>query len=206
MSVKTIITDGGLELLRAAPNHKLVYTRAVCGSGSVAGTELAELTDVTDYVMDLSIVDVKPTKTAATLRLQLDNSKAPREFQLYQIGVLAKLMDGDTEFMSERLLQVMQYDAPDIVRAIPHVSEYVVNTLMGQAETVEGIIDLAAYVSIRHFKDTVDNLDAANIKQSAIAGPNGEALSVEEALRSGNEKFENLDASQVAYSFPDLTE
>lgn len=103
MSIKTVITDAGFALLRAAPGNKLVYSRAACGSGSVDSTQLVELTDVTDYVMDLSIVDVKPTENAATLRLQLDNSKAPSEFQLHQIGIFAKLMNGNTEVMGETL-------------------------------------------------------------------------------------------------------
>lgn len=61
--------------------------------------------------MDLSIVDVRPTKEAATVRLQLDNSRADREFQLYQIGLYAELLDDDgNAVMGETLFQVMQYD------------------------------------------------------------------------------------------------
>lgn len=156
-SIDTVITDVGFDLLRAAPGHKLVYTRAVCGSGHVDKTQLATLTEITDYVMDLSIVEFGPSESAATLRLQLDNSKAPKEFQLYQIGVLAKLLDGEDEVIGETLVQVMQYEKPDIVRAVPHVSEFVVNVLMGQAETVEGTIDMAAYVSIRQFSSRTVN-------------------------------------------------
>lgn len=159
MSVSTVITDAGFDLLRAAPGHALIYTRAVCGSGHVDTTQLAALTEISGYVMDLSIMEVKPTSSAATLRLQLDNSRAPREFQLYQIGVCAKLMDGDVEIMGETLLQVMQYDKPDIVRAVPHISEFVVNTLMGQADKVEGVIDLAAYVSLRQFQTLAEQMD-----------------------------------------------
>ena len=156
-SIDTVITDAGFDLLRAAPGHKLVYTRAVCGSGHVEKTQLATLTEISDYVMDLSIVEFGPSESAATLRLQLDNSKAPKEFQLYQIGVLAKLLDGEEELVGETLVQVMQYEKPDIVRAVPHVSEFVVNVLMGQAETVEGTIDMAAYVSIRQFSSRTVN-------------------------------------------------
>lgn len=159
MSVTTVITDGGFDVLRAAPNHRLVYTRAVCGSGHVDKTQLAELTEIAEYEMDLAIVDIKPTDDAATVRLQLDNRQAVREFQLYQIGLYAKLLDDDGGvFMAETLFQVMQYDQPDIVRAVPHVSEFVINTIFGQAKGVEGIIDLAAYVSLRQFKLTIDGL------------------------------------------------
>ena len=156
-SIATVITDAGFSLLRAAPGHKLIYTRAVCGSGHVEKTQLATLTEVTDYVMDLSIVEFGPTESAATLRLQLDNSKAPKEFQLYQIGIYAKLLDGEQELIGETLIQIMQYEEPDIVRAVPHISEFVVNVLLGQAETVEGIIDMAAYVSIRQFSSRTVN-------------------------------------------------
>lgn len=159
MSVTTVITDGGFDMIRAAPNHRLVYTRAVCGSGHVDKTQLAELTEITGYEMDLAIVDVSPTDDAATVRLQLDNRQAVHEFQLYQIGLYAKLLDDDGGvFMAETLFQVMQYDQPDIVRAVPHVSEFVINTIFGQAKDVEGIIDLAAYVSLRQFKLTIDGL------------------------------------------------
>ena len=156
-SITTVITDAGFSLLRAAPGHKLIYTRAVCGSGYVEKTQLATQTEVTDYVMDLSIVEFGPTESAATLRLQLDNSKAPKEFQLYQIGIFAKLLDEEQELIGETLIQIMQYEEPDIVRAVPHVSEFVVNVLLGQAEEVEGIIDMAAYVSIRQFSSRTVN-------------------------------------------------
>lgn len=159
MSVTTVITDGGFDVLRAAPNHRLVYTRAVCGSGYVDKTQLAELMEITGYEMDLAIVDVRPTDDAATVRLQLDNRQAVHEFQLYQIGLYAKLLDEHGGVvMADTLFQVMQYEQPDIVRAVPHVSEFVINTIFGQAKAAEGIIDLAAYVSLRQFKCTIDGL------------------------------------------------
>ena len=159
MSVTTVITDGGFGILRAAPNHRLVYTRAVCGSGHADKTRLAALAEVQDYEMDLSIVDVKPTEEAATVRLQLDNRRADHEFQLYQIGLYAALLDDDGGFIiGETLFQIMQYDQPDIVRRVPHVSEFVINTIYGQAKDVSGTIDMAAYVSIRQFRLALDDL------------------------------------------------
>ena len=152
-SINTVITDAGVVLLRAAPGHKLVYTRAVCGSGHVEKENLAMLTKITNYVMDLSIVEFGPSENAATLRLQLDNRNAPKEFLLYQIGVYAKLLDGEEELIGETLVQVMQYEEPDVIRAIPHLSEYIVNVLVGRAEIIEGTIDMAAYVSIRQFSN-----------------------------------------------------
>lgn len=111
------------------------------------------LTKITNYVMDLSIVEFGPSENAATLRLQLDNRNAPKEFLLYQIGVYAKLLDGEEELIGETLVQVMQYEEPDVIRAIPHLSEYIVNVLVGRAEIIEGTIDMAAYVSIRQFSN-----------------------------------------------------
>lgn len=181
-SIATVITDAGFSLLRAAPGHKLIYTRAVCGSGHVEKTQLTTLTEVTDYVMDLSIVEFGPTESAATLRLQLDNSKAPQEFQLYQIGIYAKLLDGEQELIGETLIQIMQYEEPDIVRAVPHVSEFVVNVLLGQAETVEGIIDMAAYVSIRQFSSRTVN---------------GKPLSADVILTSEDIKVSDSDPTTV---------
>ena len=181
-SIATVITDAGFSLLRAAPGHKLIYTRAVCGSGHVEKTQLAALTEVMDYVMDLSIVEFGPTESAATLRLQLDNSKAPKEFQLYQIGIYAKLLDGEQELIGETLIQIMQYEEPDIVRAVPHVSEFVVNVLLGQAETVEGIIDMAAYVSIRQFSSRTVN---------------GKPLSADVILTSEDIKVSDSDPTTV---------
>ena len=43
------------------------------------------------------------------------------------------------------------------MRAVPHVSEFIVNVLVGQAEIVEGVIDMAAYVSIRQFSGRTVN-------------------------------------------------
>jgi hypothetical protein len=153
MSVTTVVTDGGFTLLRAAPNHRLIYTRAVCGSGQVDKLQLASLSEISGYEMDLSIVDVRPSADAAVVRLQLDNRNAQHEFHLYQIGIYAKLLDADgNTVIDDTLVQVMQYDQPDIVRAVPHISEFVVNTVFGRAADVSGVIDLAAYVSIRQFQ------------------------------------------------------
>lgn len=157
--VTTVITDNGMAMLRAAPGNRLVYTRAACGSGHVDKTLLVERTEVTDYEMDLSIMEVKPSEDAATVRLQLDNSCAAREFHLYQIGLYAKLLDASGRIvLPEALFQIMQYEQPDIVRAVPHVSEFVINTLIGQAAEVSGLIDLAAYVSLRQFNFTINDL------------------------------------------------
>lgn len=158
MGITAVITDAGFDLLRAAPGHQLIYTRAVCGEGYVDQEQLNTLTEIVDYVMDLSIVDFKPTESAATIRLQLDNRNSPREFPLYQIGVYAKLMDGEDEILGDTLVQVMQYDKPDLVRSIPHVSEFVVNVLLGRAKQVGGVLDLAAYVSIRQFNRTIQEI------------------------------------------------
>ena len=154
--VTTVITDNGMAMLRAAPGNRLVYTRAACGSGHVDKTLLVERTEVTDYEMDLSIMEVKPSEDAATVRLQLDNSHAAHEFHLYQIGLYAKLLDASGRVvLPETLFQIMQYEQPDIVRAVPHVSEFVINTLIGQAAEVSGLIDLA---SLRQFNFTINDL------------------------------------------------
>lgn len=157
--VTTVITDNGMAMLRATPGNRLVYTRAACGSGHVDKTLLVELAEVAGYEMDLSIMEVKPSEDAATVRLQLDNSRAAREFHLYQIGLYAKLLDASGRVvLPETLFQIMQYEQPDIVRAVPHVSEFVINTLIGQAAEVSGLIDLAAYISLRQFNLTINDL------------------------------------------------
>ena len=195
-SIATVITDAGFAMLRAAPGHKLVYTRAVCGSGHVDKTQLATLTEISDYVMDLSIVEFGPSESSATLRLQLDNSKAPKEFQLHQIGVCAKLLDGEEELIGETLIQVMQYEEPDIVRAVPHVSEFIVNVLVGQAETVEGVIDMAAYVSIRQFSGRTVNgkplsADVVLSGEDIKVSPDDETT-IKAALSNKAEKYTKL--------------
>ena len=104
-------------------------------------------------------MEVKPSEDAATVRLQLDNSHAAHEFHLYQIGLYAKLLDASGRVvLPETLFQIMQYEQPDIVRAVPHVSEFVINTLIGQAAEVSGLIDLAAYISLRQFNLTINDL------------------------------------------------
>lgn len=190
MSISVAITESGYDLLRATPGHKIVYTRGVCGSGHVDKEQLVSLTQICEYVMDLSIVDFGPSKTAAALRLQLDNRKALSEFQLSQIGVYAKLMDGETELIGETLLQVIQYDKPDIVRTVPHVSEFVINTLMGQAESADAIIDMAAYVSIRQF-------GAHNADQEAHANIFAKYLPVAEKGTDGGVAGLKVIASRV---------
>lgn len=55
-------------------------------------------------------------------------------------------------------------------------------------------------------KAAFKNLSADDIPQTAIAGEDGKPLSVNGALGTLNEKLENIDASQVSYTFPNLEE
>lgn len=70
----------------------------------------------------------------------------------------------------------------------------------------ERISSAAIGANFNMVKEAVENLSAGDISQTSIAIPGIEKPSVEDALGSLNENLVNLDASQIAYSFPDSTE
>lgn len=144
----SVVTSAGLDLLARVQGHIFNFTKAQCGSDSVDIAELINQTAVSDFKKNLSITSISNTSNITKLRLQLNNTTIETAFNLYQIGVFAKL-DGDP---SDVLFMIIQADTPDYVPSATEspnfVNDYLVNVFVGNAESVTGTIDTAAYITV----------------------------------------------------------
>ncbi len=142
------LTTAGAALLAGVSGHLFNFTKAQCGSGTVSEEDLAAQTEVTGVEKNLSITQVTRTGTMIKLRLQLSNVDIEDSFDLYQIGIFAKL-DADP---SDTLLMIIQADTPDHVPSATespnYVNDYIVNVPIGAAAEIAVNIDLAAHVTI----------------------------------------------------------
>lgn len=148
-----VVTSAGLDLLAGVQGRIFNFTKAQCGAGSVDVSELINQTAVSDFKKNLSITSITNTGNAIKVRLQLNNTNIGTAFNLYQIGVFAKL-DNDP---SDVLFMIIQADTPDYIPSAAEspnfVNDYVVNVFVDNAEGVEGNIDLAAYVTVGQLAD-----------------------------------------------------
>ena len=184
----TVVTTAGAALLAGISGHIFNFTKAQCGSGTVAEEDLASQTTVTDMVKNLSITAVSHTDNNAKLRLQLTNASVEEGFDLHQIGIFAKLDTDPTDV----LFMIIQADVPDYVPSADEspnfVNDYVVNVFVGSEAIIEGNIDLAAYVTIGMLTDT-ETVSGAQAKANA-------------AQAAAEEYADDADAAHIAADDP----
>ncbi|WP_207669389.1 hypothetical protein [Dehalobacter sp. 14DCB1] len=184
----TVVTTAGAALLAGISGHIFNFTKAQCGSGTVAVEALASQVAVTGMVKNLSITAVSHTDNIAKLRLQLTNASVETGFDLHQIGIFAKLDTDPTDV----LFMIIQADTPDYIPAAAEspnfVNDYVVNVFVGNEATIEGNIDLAAYVTIGMLTDT-----------ETVAGAQAKANAAQAAAQT---HADQADAAHVAAADP----
>lgn len=143
-----VITSAGLGLLADVQGRVFNFTRAQCGAGYVDVLELKNQTAVSDFKKNLGITSISTEENVTKLRLQLSNTSIATSFNLYQIGVFAKL-DNDPE---DVLFMIIQADTPDYIPSESEspnfVNDYLVNVIVGNADSVSGTIDVSAYVTV----------------------------------------------------------
>ena len=148
-----VITSAGLNLLAGVQGRLFNFTKAQCGEGTVDVSELENQTMVSGFKKNLSITSITNAGNSTKVRLQLSNTSILTSFNLYQIGVFAKL-DSDPE---DVLFMIIQADTPDYIPSATEspnfVNDYVVNVFVGNADGVTGTIDLAAYVTVGQLSD-----------------------------------------------------
>lgn len=148
-----VVTNAGINLLAGVEGRIFNFTKAQCGAGSVDVSELINQTAVSGFKKELSITSIANTGNNIKVRLQLSNVGIDTSFNLYQIGVFAKL-DGDPE---DVLFMIIQASVPDYIPSTTEspnlVNDYVMNVFVGNASSVTGTIDLAAYVTVGQLND-----------------------------------------------------
>lgn len=169
-----VITAAGLELESRSPGKTFSFTKAQCGSGTVPIAELINQTAVSDFKKNLSITSVTNNHNIIKLRLQLSNSGVVQGFDLYQIGVFAKV---NTD-AADVLYMIIQASTPDHIPSATespnYVNDYLTNTAVFNAASITATIDSAAYVTHGEITEIIGLVngvvDTANeAKELAIA-------------------------------------
>lgn len=161
MAVKwnAIITNAGQELIAAAAGKIFNFTKAQVGSGTVALSLLAEQTAVTDYKKNISITSILSEKNVAKVRVQVTNSGITSGFLISQIGLFAKLGTSGAEVLF-MICQAEEADTLPSESNVPScVIDYVINCIIGNASSVTGNIDIAAFVTYPTFEEHINNMD-----------------------------------------------
>jgi len=152
--IKTL-TDVGAVLIASAFGASINYTRVKFGNGSVAPGSLADQTDVTGYVKDISIISLSAVGSTSTIKTRLDNIGISAETPLTQIGLFASVNGG-----AETLLMIYQTDTPSTVPTPAEqpgwIFEPQLDVVINGAANFTATIDWGAYAQLSDIQDAVD--------------------------------------------------
>ena len=155
-----VITNAGTELEAKTPSKTFSFTKAQCGSGTVPISELANQTAISGFQKNLSITSISNKDNIIKLRLQLSNSGVTAGFDLYQIGVYAKV---DTD-ATDVLYMIIQASTPDRIPSATespnYVNDYLTNTAVLNASSIVATIDSAAYVTHGEIADVIEQVNS----------------------------------------------
>lgn len=159
MRWSAITTKAGINLLTKVPNRKFTFTRAVCSSNIVDSNLLYDQTDITNVEKTLSITSIENVDNNVKLRLQLTNIDVSKNFELSQIGIFAKVDDEE-----EVLFMLIQTDIPDMIPAFNQsnnfINDYIINTYIGNAESVEGVFDTTGFATALQVQEIFTDLNS----------------------------------------------
>lgn len=147
----TVGTDMMSEVLSGAT---MTITKAVGGSGTTEEASLAALTDVQEEKQTLKILGIEDasdsTGNAAgkRIKIQITNGDVEAGYILHQVGVYAKLADGD-----ETLLFIMQDDRGVEIPSHTENSDFVIE-----------LFGVMAISNVANIKVTVDPSAVASVK------------------------------------------
>jgi hypothetical protein len=172
----TVLTDKGAELIASALGGTLNYTMVKLGAGTVDEAELAQQTDVTDYVKDFDIVKLSAEGPVSTVNARINNVGLAENKLLAQIGLFASV-----EGEAEALLVIYQAKTPS---TIPTVEEQPGWLFEAQLDlTVSNIanftanINWGAYATLDEVRDAINHVP--KVLQS-VDGVHGIRYSVNE--------------------------
>lgn len=152
------ITKQGYALLSSLTNTTGKTFKITCAKCSDVPTngDLGEQTDLMHIVANMTIAEATGSEGASTLRLRIDGNSVTQAFNLYQIGVYAKVYEGDIDPNPNDqgiLLQIWQFDPPDIVgRGKQFLKDYIVTVILATTDNIVIQTDSGAYVPYSQFE------------------------------------------------------
>ena len=162
------ITQQGLALLAGLNGKTLKITTAKV-SKEPTNQDLETLTELTDIVQELDVVQNVARGGVVELRLRLDNDNVLERFNVYQVGVYAKSYVGaedPDESDKGILIQVWQTALPDVIPTHAEepglVKDYKVTVNVSGADNVVVNLNKAAYVTYPEFEELKESMMQIN--------------------------------------------
>lgn len=195
----TVGTDMMSEVLSGAT---MTITKAVGGSGTTEEASLAALTDVQEEKQTLKILGIEDASDSTgndagkRIKIQITNGDVEAGYILHQVGVYAKLADGD-----ETLLFIMQDDRGVEIPSHTENSDFVIELFgvmaISNVANIKVTVDPSAVASVKMVNDTKKALQEEAKKiylpmsGGTLTGPiimpdGGSALSIEDNAATHN--------------------
>ena len=152
---KSVFTTVGTGMMsEVLSGATMTITKAVGGSGTTEEASLAALTDVQEEKQTLKILGIEDAADSSgsdmgkRIKIQITNGDVEAGYILHQVGVYAKLADGD-----ETLLLIMQDDRGVEIPSHTENSDFVIELF--------GVMEIS---NIANIKVTVDPSAVASVK------------------------------------------
>lgn len=157
----TVGTDMMSEVLSGAT---MTITKAVGGSGTTEEASLAALTDVQEEKQTLKILGIEDASDSTgndagkRIKIQITNGDVEAGYILHQVGVYAKLTDGD-----ETLLFIMQDDRGVEIPSHTENSDFVIELFgvmaISNIANIKVTVDPSAVASVKMVNDQVKQIN-----------------------------------------------
>lgn len=157
----TVGTDMMSEVLSGAT---MTITKAVGGSGTTEEASLAALTDVQEEKQTLKILGIEDASDSTgndagkRIKIQITNGDVETGYILHQVGVYAKLTDGD-----ETLLFIMQDDRGVEIPSHTENSDFVIELFgvmaISNIANIKVTVDPSAVASVKMVNDQVKQIN-----------------------------------------------
>lgn len=152
---KSVFTNAGTDMMsEVLSGATMTITKAVGGSGTTEEASLAALTDVQEEKQTLKILGIEDASDSTgndagkRIKIQITNGDVEAGYILHQVGVYAKLTDGD-----ETLLFIMQDDRGVEIPSHTENSDFVIE-----------LFGVMAISNVANIKVTVDPSAVASVK------------------------------------------
>ena len=152
---KSVFTNAGTDMMsEVLSGATMTITKATGGSGTTEEASLATLTDVQEEKQTLKILGIEDASDSTgndagkRIKIQITNGDVDAGYILHQVGVYAKLADGD-----ETLLFIMQDDRGVEIPSHTENSDFVIE-----------LFGVMAISNVANIKVTVDPNAVASVK------------------------------------------
>ena len=162
---KSVFTTVGTDMMsEVLSGETMTITKAVGGSGTTEKASLAALTDVQEEKQTLKILGIEDASDSTgndagkRIKIQITNGDVEAGYILHQVGVYAKLTDGD-----ETLLFIMQDDRGVEIPSHTENSDFVIELFgvmaISNIANIKVTVDPSAVASVKMVNDQVKQIN-----------------------------------------------